>query len=186
MAELKLKMNAPVRTVNIIKDTQAQEANQQQDESLLHEQGLNQLSSLCSALQQAITEFHQLHEKLFLDHKEQIVRLSIEIANKILARDVQDRNYEIEKIIAEAMKTIDVSEQVTIRLNPVDLKTFQKKIENDNIQLPEKTLFIDDPSVNKAECVLESNNGIVEYLIHEHLSSIENVLLEAQTQTEQV
>ena len=185
MTEVKLKMSAPVRTVNIIKDTVYEESNHHQDESPQHKQDLIQLNSLCSALQQTITEFHQLHEKIFLDHKAQIVRLSIEIANKVLAKDIQERNYEIESIIAEAIKNVNTCEQITIRLNPEDLKTFQETVKSDCIQIPEKTMFVDDASVNNGECIIESNNGIFEYLILEHLSSIENALMETETQLKQ-
>jgi flagellar biosynthesis/type III secretory pathway protein FliH len=47
-------------------------------------------------------------------------------------------------------------------------------------------LFVDDSSVKNGECIVETNEGVVEYLIQEHLSQIESALLEMKTEIEQV
>ena len=65
---------------------------------------------------------------------------------------------------------------MVVRLNPVDLQEYQR-ITNDsegnaiaNIQL------IADPDIGLAECIVETNKGMVEYLIEEHLNQISKAL----------
>ena len=65
---------------------------------------------------------------------------------------------------------------MVVRLNPADLQEYQR-ITNDseggaiaNIQL------IADPGIGLAECVVETNKGMVEYLIEEHLNQISKAL----------
>lgn len=186
MTRLKLQLDAPVRSVRVLTGNESGTSTGSTQIPAQHQNANFQIDSLCSALQQAISDFQQLHENLFLSHKEQIIRLSIEIAGKILAKDIQDRNYEIEKVITEALATVDVPGDITIRLNPEDMKSLQKAVDCKDINLPEKAVFVDDSAVHHGECIIDTNNGTVEYLIQEHLSMIENALLGMHTQTEQV
>lgn len=100
----------------------------------------------------------------------------MEIAAKILAKDIREGNYEIEQILLDAIQTIPVSSQMVVRLHPTDLETLRQAIKSKALELPEKLRFVDDPAVGLAECIVESDEGVIEHLIEDHLKQIEAVL----------
>lgn len=153
---------------------------QHSDDRRCHENELQtqQLNTLCKALEQVIRAAEQSCENLFVSQKEKIIRLSIEVASKILARDIRHGEYEIEKILMGAIEPIAVSTHMIVRLHPADLETMRQAVKTNSIDLPEKIQFIDDPTVGPAECIVESDQGVIEYLIEEHLKQIETVLTE--------
>lgn len=140
------------------------------------EQQFQQIGSLCSALEQAIAAAEQSQRQYFVSQKDKIVRLSMEIAAKILAKDIREGNYEIEQILLDAIQTIPVSSQMVVRLHPTDLETLRQAIKSKALELPEKLRFVDDPAVGLAECIVESDEGVIEHLIEDHLKQIEAVL----------
>lgn len=180
MAAVSLQLNMPIQSASVINENEQLSANQ----TTLHSDGLmqaaQQVDALCSALQAAAGKLEQYTEELFLSHKDQIARLSVEIASKILAKDRADRNYEIEKIVSQALQTVPASRQMTVRLNPDDLKTIRRMSEADEFTMPEGVHFVPDPGVSPAECVIETDHGVVEYLIEEHLKQIADALLQTK------
>ncbi len=138
------------------------------------------LAQACAALNKATAELEDFRRSLFSSHRESIVRLSLEIAAKILAKDVAEGNYAIEKIVGDALQSAPSAKQITIRLNPDDLKALEKATAEQNITLPPHTQLAADWAVNPADCILESEAGTVEYMIDEHLRNIGEALLNSE------
>src|SRR4030043_1057227 len=67
-------------------------------------------SQACQALNGVIARLNQFCDKLYVEHREEIARLSIEIARKILMQKVENGDYEIESIIKEALKNVPGSQ----------------------------------------------------------------------------
>lgn len=184
MAALSVTISTPIRSVKMMDETEAvQAAEKSKTAKQLHEEK-QKIQQLCNALQKAVDSFEQFHEELFLSHKEQIVRLSVEIAARILAKDVHERNYEIEKIVTDALQTVPVSEQVVVRLNPDDLKVWQEAVSAGIAKPPDKVKLMSDWAVGPAECIIETEAGVVEYLIEEHLKQVAAALTGSEAQTE--
>ncbi len=130
----------------------------------------------CQALKVVIDKLNQFYDKLFAEHKEEIAKLSVEIARKVLARRVQDGDYEIESIIREALKNAPTRKDLVAHLNPEDHIVLQKTQQDDSDSDLAGIKFISDPNIGRAECLLESPKGIIESLIDEHLERIGNAL----------
>jgi len=75
----------------------------------------------CQTLDGVIARLNQFCEKLYAGHREEIARLSVEIARKILMQKVENGDYEIESIIKEALSNTPGSQNVKVHLNPEDL-----------------------------------------------------------------
>ncbi len=136
-----------------------------------------QIQQALLALHQAAEQMQQSSLRLFASHREQLIRLSIEIAAKILAKDTQEQNYQIEDILRQALEGIPCDRPITVRLNPQDLQTCQQTVEkNDTAQLA-LLRMIPDPSVRPAECIIETEDGIIEWIVQEHLKRISDALL---------
>jgi flagellar assembly protein FliH len=131
---------------------------------------------MCRMLQGAVAKLNELYDEIFAGHNEAVARLSVEIARKVLMRDIDNGDYEIESIIKEALKNAPENSGLTIRLNPQDLENLQN-LQNAG-QPPFKDITLTaDAAVGRAECVIESSRGIINVLIDEHLEQISQALL---------
>lgn len=133
------------------------------------------LAQVCQALQDAVNKVNEFQENLFKEHKEQIAKLSVEIARKILVQKVQGKDYAIEPIIEEALKSAPTRQDVVVHLNPEDLVECQKVQQDASSTLADVKL-ISDPNIGRAECLLETPKGIIESLIDERLERIGKAL----------
>lgn len=175
MKPVDVKLEMPIQSVTLIDENEihtlcaapTHEQNQQQQE---------QIASLCASLEKAAAAAEEVIERMFVSQKDKIVRLSMEIAAKILAKDIRDGNYDIQRILLDAIEPISASSQMLVRLNPADLEILRQAVKNNALELPEKLRFVDDPGVGRAECIVESDEGVVEHLIEDHLRQIEAVL----------
>jgi flagellar biosynthesis/type III secretory pathway protein FliH len=150
--------------------TQIQNLEAQKTEYLQAYQTLKSLS-------EKLSEFYNT---IFTEHREEIAKLSTEIARKILVQKVQNGDYEIESIIKEAIKNAPTHKDMVVHLNPEDLKQCQKaQQEGSGLDLSGIKL-IPDPNVGQAECVLENPKGIIKSLIDQHLEKIGHALKEAK------
>jgi flagellar biosynthesis/type III secretory pathway protein FliH len=107
-------------------------------------------------------------------HREAIARLSVEIAAKVLARKVGEKDYEIESIIAEALKSAPTRQDIVVRLNPGDYEAVQEAASaKDTFG---SIAFVADQSIGRAECVVETPKGTIESMIDGHLEHVCRVL----------
>ncbi|MHC4060557.1 MAG: FliH/SctL family protein [Planctomycetota bacterium] len=138
------------------------------------------LGQACQTLKGVINKLDQFYGKLLAEHKEEIARLSVEIARKILMQKVQEGDYEIEAIVKEALKNAPTRQDIVVHLNPKDLAECQKVMGDD----PEGTMsgvsFVADPNIGQAECLLETPKGIIESFINEHLERLGEALKKAE------
>lgn len=146
-----------------------------QDAKRPPETGSGDVSQVCRILQSLVSKLNQFYDKVFAEHREKIAGLSVEIARKILVQKVQKGDYEIEAIIHEALKNVPAHEDLVIHLNHEDLVKCQKIQQEDNGRLA-GIKFVVDANIGRAECLLESDKGIVESLIDEHLERIGKAL----------
>ena len=172
-----LKVTTPIQSIQLLDERTLEETARSKAAAAVIEQTQKQLGQVCTALSKAAAELDEYRMTLFSSHREQIVRLSLEIAAKILAKETADGNYAIEKIVLNALQSLPPSKQITIRLNPDDLKAFEKAVAEQELNLPPNTELAADWAVNPAECVIDSELGMVESLIDEHLKQIGEALL---------
>jgi len=138
------------------------------------------LSQACRTLNSLINKLNQFCDTLFSEQKEDIAKLSIEIARKILMQKVQDGDYEIESIVKEALKNAPTRQDVVVHVNPEDQALCQKVQQDEPNGALAGIKFISDQNIGRAECLLETPKGIVQSLIDEHLEQIGNALKAAE------
>jgi flagellar biosynthesis/type III secretory pathway protein FliH len=127
-------------------------------------------------LEDAAVKLQQFQEELFSSHREQIARLSVEIADKILLKETADGNYEIGKIVQEALKVAPAQQDIVVRLNPNDLQQLQKIIEDKGGDALGSVKLVPDVNIGPAQCVVQTDKGMIEYFIEEHLKQISEAL----------
>jgi len=135
-----------------------------------------QVNRLCSVLEAACGRLESFYGDTVCSQAECIAKLSVQIAEKILMREIASGNYDIARIIAEALKAAPGKQDVLVRLNPDDLQRYTQMVESETIKPLSRAKLAADASVGRAECVVETEQGTVEYFINEHLRQIGEAL----------
>lgn len=137
-------------------------------------------SQAYQALNAVVAKLNEYYDKVFVEQKEEIAKLSVEIARKILMQKVDDGDYEIESIVKEALKNAPTRQDIVVHLNPEDLVQCQKAQQDGTDGAITGIRFVPDQNIGRAECLLESPKGIIKSLINEHLERIGKALQKAE------
>lgn len=132
------------------------------------------------ALGTVVAKLDEFYQKLFVGHKEEIAKLSVEIARKVLMQKVENGDYEIESIVKEALSNAPTREDIVVHLNPDDHAQFQKAQDNGPDDVLAGIKFVSDSNIGRAECLLESPKGVIESLINQHLERVGRALQKAE------
>ena len=136
-------------------------------------------SQACKALNGVIAKVNQFCDKLYVEHREEIARLSVEIARKILMQKVENGDYEIESIVKEALNNAPSSQDIVVHLNPEDVEKCQKAQQDEPGGVLAGIKLIPDTNIGRAECLLENPKGIIKSLIDDNLERISKALEKA-------
>ena len=136
-------------------------------------------SQACQTLNGVIARFNQFCDKLYVENKEEIARLSVEIARKILMQKVENGDYEIESIIKEALNNTPGGRDVVVHLNPEDIEKCRKAQKDEPGSILAGIKLVPDPSIGRAECLLETPKGIIKSMINDNLKRIGKALEKA-------
>jgi len=171
-----IQLNKPIISAKL-SDAQCTELlDESQQSAKLFELQKENLSQLCRTLQNATEKIKEFQQNIFKEYKEQIAKLSVEIARKVLMQQIEQGDYKIDTIIKEALKDAPTYQNLIVHLNPEDLSQYQKVGQNNTAELPEGIEFTADSTVGRAECMLETPKGIVELSIDENLDRIAKAL----------
>src|SRR5512140_459949 len=120
-----VRFERPIGSVQILKDygTTANKGPAGPDEAISANEISRQAKSFTqatAALSAAAGKLNEFYEKEIQQHNQQIAKLAVEIARKILMQEVNDGHYKIEAILQEALRNAPSRENVIARLNPAD------------------------------------------------------------------
>lgn len=176
MAQMAIKLDKPLKAVQIVNNYSGGNtaADFRQMEELKSQKNL--YDNACRTVQDLADKLNQFYERIFVEHSEEIARLSVEIARKILMRKVEDGDYKIEEIIKEILKNAPAHQDLVVRLNPKDLADCQEIQQQGGIEELSGVKLVADANVGRAECVLESPKGIIKSLIDENIEQIAKAL----------
>ena len=185
---LAINLSGPITSVKVLDNYPASISNKQTDS----QPGAGQIPmqdlgtqkavflQVCQTLNAVVTKLNQFYDKVFAEQREEITRLSVEIARKVLMQKVEKGDYEIESVVKEALKNAPSRQDVVVHLNPEDLAQCQKAKQDEPSGNFVGIKFVSDPNIGRAECRLESPKGIIESLIDQHLERIGQALNKAE------
>ncbi len=131
-----------------------------------------QLQAACQALMEASCKLQEFRGDLVKDAESQLVDLATGIARKILMQEIQAGRHEIEAIVREALAHVPQHQDVVVHLNPEDWANCPLAQQAEGEAPPEHVRFVADPEIGRAECVVETPEGIVESTLDANLSEI--------------
>lgn len=128
------------------------------------------------ALQQASDELAGLRQRFLQEAEGQLVELALNIARKVLMQEIQAGRYQIDPIVKEALLSIPSRQNVVVRLNPDDLAGCELAGMEPEGGDGGSLRFVADPNINRAECLIEAADGMVESSIDAHLDGVAEAL----------
>lgn len=146
------------------------------------EEGLQQIHSEATGYLQeaqlALGKAEEERQKIIQGTEEEIVLLALDIAKKIIKKEIELGSSVIREITQQAIKKATHREKVIIRVNAIDLEY----VEKERGILREKSgssdlIILPDPTVEPGGCVLETDLGTVDARIDTQLTQIREVLL---------
>lgn len=151
-----------------------------------HEEGLkksyeeirkqeNRIKDKISNLDKIIRELSNFKEEQIKIFLPEILTLSKKIAKKIVSAEIKVNEKILLNIIREALKEINLSEQIIIKINPSDFKNLSKEL-NQLISDNPSIKIIASPDITQGGCYIESQEQIIDSTIEEKFKEIENVL----------
>lgn len=138
-----------------------------------------------SGIEAAKTDIEQLKVSLgnFMTSKNEvfefiapdILEISLDIAKKIVKKEVSQNPEAILETILDVLKTISKEEpRITLKVNPAQVHIAKENIADikDSIGLESKTNVIADDTIEIGGCIIQTSNGIVDATLDTQLEII--------------
>lgn len=146
-----------------------------------YQDGLSQARADLEDVKNAITAFLSAKQDVFNYVAPDIMEISVEIAQKIIKKELQQDPSIILDNITEILKGLSKEEtKITLRVNPVQVSLLKAEIPDvmNNVGLEAKVLIVPDETIMEGGCMVTTTNGVIDATIETQLSVISEALKE--------
>lgn len=146
-----------------------------------YQAGLEQAKADIEDVKNAITSFLNAKQEVFDYIAPDILEISVDIAQKIIKKELQQDPTIILDNITEVLKGLSKEEsKITLRVNPVQVSLLKSEIPNvlNNIGLDAKVMIVPDETVMEGGCMVTTTNGVIDATIETQLAVISEALKE--------
>ena len=143
-----------------------------------YQEGLKNAEQDISNLTDAIITFMSAKEKIYDEVAPKILEISMEVAKKIIKKEVETDKDFILGMIKEALEKLNKNEkQIIIRVSPEDKDYVKNNIDNllEKLQIEAKISVQQDIKLSMGSVIVETNNGLVDASIDTGLQIIEEM-----------
>lgn len=130
--------------------------------------------------QEIIEEARRIKLEIMHSVEDDMVRLAVAIAKKIIVAELKTNRESILEVIREAISFLDQPENITLRVNPQDMKILNLLMEKgDFADIESEAINMElkpDSRISPGGVVVESDKGMVDAQIETRISSIEEAL----------
>ena len=141
--------------------------------------GLEQAENDISLLRAKIADFVSAKKEVFEYIAPDILEISVDIARKIIKREVEQNPQVILDSIVDVMKTLSKEEpRITVKLNPLQVDLVKTELPEyiSSMGIEAKINVVGDESIAEGGCILNTNNGIVDASLDTQLEIIKEAL----------
>ncbi len=146
-----------------------------------YQAGLEQASEDISEVKNAITAFLSAKQEVFEYIAPDILEISVDIAKKIIKREIQQDPSLILNNILEILKGLSKDEtKITLRVNPQQVALLKTELPElmSTAGLDAKVLVVPDEELMEGGCMVTTTNGVIDATIETQLSVISEALKE--------
>ncbi len=144
-----------------------------------YRKGLEQAEADLQAFRDNISSFMNATQNVFEYIAPDILEISIDIAKKVIKKEVETDPQVLINTIVDVLKTVSKNEpKINIRVRPQAVQFIKDTIPNITYQfgIDAKINIVADPSIEEGGCVFQTNNGIVDASIDTQLDIIKKAL----------
>ena len=146
-----------------------------------YQEGLTQARADIDDVKNAITSFFSAKQEVFEYIAPDILEISVDIAQKIIKKELQQDPQIILENIIEVLKGLSKEEtKITLRVNPSQVSLLKMEIPETmkNIGLDAKVLIVPDETIMEGGCMVTTTNGVIDATIETQLAVISEALKE--------
>lgn len=146
-----------------------------------YQEGLEQAKADIQDVKNAITSFLGAKQAVFDDIAPDILEISVEIAQKIIKKELeQDPNVILDNILALLKGLSKEETKITLRVNPTQVSLLKAEVPAllNEAGLDAKVLVVPDESIMEGGCVVTTTNGVIDATIETQLAVISEALRE--------
>jgi flagellar assembly protein FliH len=140
-----------------------------------------QAAALREEISKALVDFAAERDLYFQRVEEQLIRLTLAIARKILNREAQVDPLLLTGILRVALEKIGSGTNIRLRANPSDIQVWRAYFAQSLEKFPAPEL-IGDPEIQLGRCILETEMGATEIGLETQLKEIEQGFLDLLAQ----
>jgi flagellar biosynthesis/type III secretory pathway protein FliH len=139
------------------------------------------LAAARSETSQALRDFAVARESYFQRVEQEVVRLTLAIARKILHREAQVDPLLLTGVLRVALEKVQAGTNTRLRANPADIRIWRDYFAQTREEFPAPEL-IGDPQLEPFRCILETELGTTEIGLETQLKEIEQGFLDLLSQ----
>lgn len=146
-----------------------------------YQEGLEQAKADVQEVKNAITSFLGAKQAVFDYIAPDILEISVDIAQKIIKKELQqDPNVILDNILALLKGLSKEETKITLRVNPAQVSLLKSETPNllNEAGLDAKILVVPDETIMEGGCVVTTNNGVIDATIETQLAVISEALKE--------
>lgn len=144
-----------------------------------YEEGLRQAQADIADVKNAISSFLGAKQAVFDYITPSIMEISVDIAKKIIKRELEQDPLIIVNNIKEVFKDLSKEEtKITLKVNPIQVSLLKVEIPEvmTNVGLDAKIMIVPDESIMEGGCIVTTTNGVIDATIETQLSVISEAL----------
>jgi flagellar assembly protein FliH len=124
---------------------------------------------------EAIEEIGKLKPALYKQAEREVVKLAVEVAKKIVHREVQIDQEIVQTLIRVALNHVAVRTAVTVHLHPTDYNFVldQRTASNRGGENDREIVLLADKSIERGGCLIETECGDIDARIEEEFREVE-------------
>ena len=146
-----------------------------------YQDGLTQAKADIDEVKNAITSFMSAKQEVFEYIAPNILEISIDIAKKIIKKEIQQDSSIILNNLLEILKGLSKEEtKITLKVSPMQASMLKAEIPEllNTAGLEAKVLIVPDETIMEGGCMVTTNNGVIDATIETQLSVISEALKE--------
>ena len=146
-----------------------------------YQEGLEQAKADIQDVKNAITSFLGAKQAVFDDIAPDILEISVEIAQKIIKKELeQDPNVILDNILTLLKGLSKEETKITLKINPTQVSLLKTEVPSllNEAGLDAKVLVVPDETIMEGGCIVTTTNGVIDATIETQLAVISEALRE--------
>jgi len=125
-----------------------------------------------------LAEIEVLKDTLRTEVEEEVVRLALAVAKKIVHREIQIDPTIIHTLVRVALERVSGKSAVTVRLSQPDYEYMMRRREDLGRMVGREINFESDSTITQGSCIIQTETGDVDARIEEEFNEVESAFFE--------